>query len=104
MGGGKRFFLLAASYLAPQGVSAPPNRSATPLRPGLARSLGAPRDRDGLSLLHERGGEPFRELTGPSVAFGHTPAAIRDALIDEERAEFERAYRDAMAEATDPST
>ncbi|MGI9000143.1 MAG: DUF6247 family protein [Pseudonocardia sp.] len=28
-----------------------------------------------------------------------TPAAIRDALIDEERVEFERAYQDAIAEA-----
>jgi hypothetical protein len=29
-----------------------------------------------------------------------TPAGIRDALIDEERAEFEQAYRKAMTEAT----
>jgi Family of unknown function (DUF6247) len=29
-----------------------------------------------------------------------TPAAVRDALIDEERAEFERAYQDTMVEAT----
>lgn len=28
-----------------------------------------------------------------------TPAAIRDALVDDERADFERAYREAMSEA-----
>lgn len=28
-----------------------------------------------------------------------TPSAIRDALIDEERAEFEQAYQEAMADA-----
>lgn len=30
-----------------------------------------------------------------------TPAAIRDALVDEERAEFERAYRQALAEGAE---
>ena len=35
----------------------------------------------------------------PALPPDTTPAAIRDALIDEERAEFERAYQEAMAEA-----
>lgn len=35
----------------------------------------------------------------PTLAADATPAAIRDALIDEERAEFETAYRDALASA-----
>lgn len=37
----------------------------------------------------------------PTLPPGTSPAAIRDALIDEERAEFEQAYQEVMAEATD---
>lgn len=37
----------------------------------------------------------------PSLPPDTTPAAIRDALIDEERAEFERAYQAAMADAAE---
>lgn len=36
----------------------------------------------------------------PSFPPGTTPAAIRDSLIDEERADFQRAYEKAMAQAT----
>lgn len=36
----------------------------------------------------------------PTLPPGTSPAAIRDALIDEEQAEFEQAYQEAMAEAT----
>lgn len=35
----------------------------------------------------------------PALPADVEPAAIRDALIDEERTEFERAYQAAMAEA-----
>lgn len=35
----------------------------------------------------------------PALPPDTTPTAIRDALIDEERAEFERAYQEAIAEA-----
>lgn len=38
--------------------------------------------------------EPVPALLAPAA-----PRAIRDALIDSERAEFEQAYREAMAEA-----
>lgn len=43
---------------------------------------------------------PFATSPVPILPPDTTPAAIRDALIDEERAEFERAYQQAMAEAT----
>lgn len=42
---------------------------------------------------------PFVESPVPNLPPDTTPAAIRDALIDEERAEFERAYQKAIAEA-----
>jgi hypothetical protein len=42
---------------------------------------------------------PFDVSPVPVLPPETTPAAIRDALIDEERAEFERAYRDAITEA-----
>jgi hypothetical protein len=42
---------------------------------------------------------PFDASPVPVLPPETTPAAIRDALIDEERAAFERAYRDAIAEA-----
>jgi hypothetical protein len=42
---------------------------------------------------------PFEVSPVPVLPPETTPAAIRDGLIDEERAEFERAYRDAMTEA-----
>ena len=42
---------------------------------------------------------PFAVSPVPVLPPDTTPAAIRDALIDEERAAFERAYQDAMAEA-----
>ena len=35
----------------------------------------------------------------PSLPPGTTPAEIRDALIDEERIDFERAYHEALIEA-----
>jgi hypothetical protein len=43
---------------------------------------------------------PFEHSPVPALPADTTPAAIRDALIDGERAEFERAYRTAMLEAT----
>jgi hypothetical protein len=42
---------------------------------------------------------PFADSPVPALPPDTTPAAIRDALIDEERAEFERAYREALAQA-----
>jgi Family of unknown function (DUF6247) len=42
---------------------------------------------------------PFDVSPVPVLPPETTPAAIRDALIDEERAAFERAYRDAITEA-----
>lgn len=42
---------------------------------------------------------PFDSSPIPVLPPEATPAAIRDALIDEERAEFERAYQDATAGA-----
>jgi uncharacterized protein DUF6247 len=42
---------------------------------------------------------PFEVSPVPALPPETTPVAIRDALIDEERAEFEQAYRDAMAVA-----
>ena len=42
---------------------------------------------------------PFVVSPVPVLPSDTTPTAIRDALIDEERAEFERAYQDAVAEA-----
>ncbi len=42
---------------------------------------------------------PFFASPVPALPPDTTPAAIRDALIDEERAEFEQAYQEAMAEA-----
>lgn len=42
---------------------------------------------------------PYVESPVPVLPPETTPAAIRDALIDEERAEFERAYQEAIAEA-----
>lgn len=44
---------------------------------------------------------PFDASPVPVLPPETTPAAIRDALIDEERAEFERAYRDALAKAAE---
>jgi hypothetical protein len=43
---------------------------------------------------------PFESSPVPALPADTSPAAIRDALIDEERAEFEQAYQDAMLEAT----
>lgn len=43
---------------------------------------------------------PFQVSPVPALPPDTTPAAIRDALIDDERAEFEQAYQEAMAEAT----
>lgn len=43
---------------------------------------------------------PFDASPVPVLPSDTTPAAIRDALIDEERDQFERAYQEAMAEAT----
>lgn len=37
----------------------------------------------------------------PALAPDATPEAIRDALVGEERAEFERRYRSALVEAAD---
>lgn len=42
---------------------------------------------------------PFDESSVPVLPPDTTPAAIRDALIDEERTEFEQAYQDAVADA-----
>ncbi len=44
---------------------------------------------------------PFDASPVPALPPDTSPAAIRDALIDEERAEFEQAYRAAMAEAVE---
>lgn len=44
---------------------------------------------------------PFDASPVPVLPPDTTPAAIRDALIDEERVEFERAYRQALAEAAE---
>jgi RNA polymerase-interacting CarD/CdnL/TRCF family regulator len=44
---------------------------------------------------------PFEESPVPALPPETTPTAIRDALIDEERAEFEQAYQAAMAEAAE---
>ncbi len=44
---------------------------------------------------------PFNRSPVPELPPDTTPAAIRDALIDEERGQFERAYRDALTEAGD---
>ena len=45
--------------------------------------------------------EPVQQFSRAGFAPDTTPAAIRDALIDEERGQFERAYREALAEASD---
>ncbi len=42
---------------------------------------------------------PFVVSPVPVLPPDTTPTAIRDALIDEERAEFERAYQEAIADA-----
>lgn len=44
---------------------------------------------------------PFTRSPVPELPPDTTLAAIRDALIDEERGQFERAYRDALTEAGD---
>ncbi len=44
---------------------------------------------------------PFDVSPVPVLPPEITPVAIRDALIDEERAEFEHAYREALAEAAE---
>jgi len=44
---------------------------------------------------------PFEASPVPVLPPDTTPAAIRDALIEEERVEFERAYRQALAEAAE---
>ncbi|WP_051581185.1 DUF6247 family protein [Pseudonocardia acaciae] len=41
---------------------------------------------------------PFDESPVPALPPGTSPAAIRDALIDEERTAFERSYRRALAD------
>lgn len=43
----------------------------------------------------------FDESPVPGLPPDTSPAAIRDALIDEEREEFECAYREAMTEAAE---
>lgn len=48
-----------------------------------------------------RGGESVRCLAGTGAAAGHHASGHPDALIDEERAEFGRAYRQALAEAAE---
>lgn len=45
---------------------------------------------------------PYPESPVPALPPEVTPAAIRDALIDEERDEFEQAYRKAITEAEAP--
>lgn len=42
---------------------------------------------------------PFADSPVPALPPDTAPAAIRDALIDEERAEFEHAYQEALAQA-----
>jgi len=42
---------------------------------------------------------PFAVSPVPVLPLDTAPTAIRDALIDEERAEFEHAYQEAIAEA-----
>lgn len=42
---------------------------------------------------------PFEESPVPTLPEDASPAAIRDALIGEERVEFVRAYQQALAEA-----
>lgn len=44
---------------------------------------------------------PFDASPVPVLPPETAPAAIRDMLIDEERAEFEHAYREALAEAAE---
>lgn len=44
---------------------------------------------------------PFDASPVPVLPPDTTPAAIRDALIDEERVEFERSYRQALVEAAE---
>jgi hypothetical protein len=44
---------------------------------------------------------PFDASPVPVLPPETMPAAVRDALIDEERAEFEHAYREALAEAAE---
>lgn len=44
---------------------------------------------------------PPPESPVPALPAEVTPAAIREALIDEEREEFQQAYRDAIAEAAE---
>lgn len=44
---------------------------------------------------------PFSSSPVPELPPETTPAAIRDALIDEEREQFQRAYRIAMSEASE---
>jgi Family of unknown function (DUF6247) len=46
-------------------------------------------------------GNPFDASPVPVLPPDTTPTAIRDALIDEELLEFESAYRQALAEATE---
>jgi len=51
---------------------------------------------------HDRWGlDPFDASPVPVLPPDTTPAAIWDALIGEERAEFESAYREALAEAAE---
>ncbi|WP_064742966.1 DUF6247 family protein [Pseudonocardia spinosispora] len=45
-------------------------------------------------------GNPYGASPVPALPPGTSPAAIRDALIDEERAEFEQAYQQALTEAS----
>jgi uncharacterized protein DUF6247 len=42
---------------------------------------------------------PLNAALAPALFSAHTPRAIRDALVDAERAEFERRYAEEMAVA-----
>ncbi|MGH3573175.1 MAG: DUF6247 family protein, partial [Pseudonocardiaceae bacterium] len=42
---------------------------------------------------------PSNAEPAPALLSAHTPRAIRDALVDAERAEFERCYAEQMATA-----
>jgi hypothetical protein len=68
-------------------------RQLNGLPPGLSRSR-----RYGVGVT-TAATNPFAASPVPALPPDTTPAAIREALIDEERAEFERAYQEAMVEA-----
>lgn len=52
-----------------------------------------------MSAMTAAAENPFHSSPVPELPPDTTPAAIREALIDEERDQFERAYRDALTEA-----